>query len=62
MTCTGRHWHRDLPSEGERVWLLLCTGCPVATLVVGSRPIDEYPSAALAEEAYKNMIMEGAFA
>ena len=57
--CRGVHTHADLPSEGARVWLLLCTGCPLATLVIGSRPYDEYPTRQLAEQAYKALIAQG---
>ncbi|MGA1036655.1 MAG: hypothetical protein ACO3VQ_02470 [Ilumatobacteraceae bacterium] len=58
-TCTGHHYQRDLPSEGDSVRLILCSGCDEATLVIGIRAVGVYDSPKEAEQAYINMINEG---
>lgn len=58
-TCTGTHYQRQLPSEGESVRLMLCTGCREATLIIGISAVGTYDSAEEAENAYKNRITEG---
>jgi len=59
-TCTGSHYTRDLPSEGVNAWLMLCTGCREATLVIGHRAVDTFATAQEAETEYKNRITQGA--
>ena len=59
-TCTGTHYQRHLPSEGKPAWLLLCSGCTEATLVVGVLSVGTYATAEEAEAAYITRITEGA--
>lgn len=59
-TCTGTHYQRDLPSDGESARLLLCSGCTEATLIIGIRAIGTYDTRREAEDAYVARITEGA--
>lgn len=58
--CPGRHFSRHLPTDGEAAWLLLCSGCTEATLVIGVHAVGTYATAEEAEAAYITRITEGA--
>ena len=54
--CTGYHYQRDLPSDGESARLILCSGCDDATLVIGVTAVGAYNSRREAEDAYISII------